>query len=257
MQSCLYEGRVWHRRSRPVAHAFSMPLQLLYFDLGELDLVFRGRWLWSTSRPALVRFRREDHLGDPRVPLADAVRQLVEERTGRRPAGPIRLLTHPRYAGFGMNPVSFHYCFGDDDRRLEAIVADVTSTPWRERHCYVLAADGPVRRRLRCTAAKAMHVSPFHEMDLEYRFDFVAPGASLAVRIETRDAGEGPLFDAVLALRRREISGTTLARALWRHPLMTARVAAGIYWQAFRLHRKGAPFHPHPGRRRAPLETPT
>lgn len=256
MESGLYEGRVWHRRSRPVAHAFSMPLHLLYLDLAELDRVFAGRWLWSATRPAFARFRREDHLGDPRVPLDRAVRDLVEERSGRRPDGPIRLLTQLRHAGFGINPVSFHYCFAAGGRDLAAIVADVTNTPWNERHCYVLPVERPARR-LRFAARKAMHVSPFHAMDLDYRFDFVAPGASLAVRIETRDAGATPLFDAVLALRRREISGASLARALCRDPLSPARVAANIYWQAFRLHRKGAPFHPHPRRREAPLENPT
>lgn len=253
--SCLYEGRVFHRRSRPVAHAFAMPLQMLYLDLAELDRVFRGRWLWSTSRVALARFRREDHLGDPRVPLDRAVRDLVEERSGRRPDGPIRVLTHLRYAGFVINPVSFHYCFAANGRDLAAIVADVTNTPWNERHSYVVPVGRPARR-LRFETRKQLHVSPFHAMELDYRFQFVAPGASLAVRIETLDGDATPLFDAVLALRRREISGASLARALGRNPLMTARVAAGIYWQALRLHRKGASYHSHPRAREGRLENP-
>jgi len=45
------------------------------------------------------------------VPLASAVRELVAERTGVRPQGPIRLLTHLRYFGYCFNPVSFYYCF--------------------------------------------------------------------------------------------------------------------------------------------------
>jgi DUF1365 family protein len=244
MESALYEGRVWHRRFRPVAHAFSMPLFLTYLDLDELDHAFRGRWLWSTSRPAFARFRREDHLGDPRVPLDRAVRDLVEERTGTRPNGPIGLLTHLRTAGWLMNPVSFHYCWDANGRDLAAVVADVTNTPWNERHAYVLPAGRPARR-LRIETRKRLHVSPFHPMDLAYRFRFVAPGESLTVRIETDDGGGTPLFDAVLALRRRPITTASLARALVRHPFMTARVSAAIYWQAFRLHRKGAPFHPH------------
>lgn len=255
MESCLYEGRVWHRRSRPIAHGFSTPLHLLLLDLSELDEVFRGRWLWSTSRPAFARFRRDDHLGDPRVPLDRAVRDLVEERTGRRPQGPIRLLTHLRYAGFGINPVSFHYCYDANGVDLAAIVADVTNTPWNERHAYVLPVERAARR-LRFETRKELHVSPFHAMALDYRFDFVAPGASLAVRIETTDRDRTPLFDAVLALHRRDITGASLARALCRDPLPTVRVAAGIYWQAFRLHRKRAPYHTHPRRREEPLENP-
>lgn len=255
MESCLYEGRVVHRRRRPVAHAFSLRHWMVYLDLAELDRVFAGRWLWSASRPALARFRREDHLGDPALPLDCAVRDLVEARSGRRPDGPIRLLTNLRHAGFVMNPVSFHYCFAANGRDLVAIVADVTSTPWRERHQYVLPVETPARRIDAC-AAKQMHVSPFHAMELDYRFSFLRPGASLAVRIETEDRGEGPLFDAVLELRRREITGASLARTLLRDPVPTARVAAGIYWQAFRLHRKGARYHPHPRQRGPALEHP-
>ena len=72
------------------------------------------------------------------MPLADAVRDLVEERTGARPAGPIRLLTHLRSFGHCFNPVSFYYCFDPAGERVEAVVAEVTNTPWGERHAYVL-----------------------------------------------------------------------------------------------------------------------
>ena len=218
---------------------------MVYLDLAELERVFRGRWLWSTRRAALAHFRREDHLGDPRVPLAEAVRALVAERTGRRPAGPIRLLTHLRYAGFVFNPVSFLYCH-DAAGRLEAIVADVANTPWNERHCYVLSADPTSAGPRRFRAEKQLHVSPFMPMDLDYAFRFHGPGEKLAVRIENRARDGRPLFDALLSLRRREITGASLAAALARFPLLTLQVLAGIYWQAFRLHRKGAPYFPHP-----------
>lgn len=253
MESCLYEGRVVHRRFRPVAHAFEMPLYLLYLDLAELDEVFRGRWLWSATRPALARFRREDHLGDPRVPLDHAVRDLVEARTGARPAGPIRLLTHLRYAGYVINPVSFHFCFDGGGRDVTAIVADVTNTPWGDRHQYVIPVARPGRVQ-RAESRKELHVSPFHPMELTYRWRFALPSESLSIRIETLDGEPTPLFDAALALRRREITGASLARALARHPFMTLRVAAGIYWQALRLHRKGARYHRHPRDRETDLE---
>jgi DUF1365 family protein len=254
MQSALYEGRVRHRRFDDVAHAFELPLFLVYLDLAELDEVFRGRWLWSTTRPALARFRREDHLGDPRVPLDRSVRDLVEARLGRRPAGPIRLLTHLRQLGLGFNPVSFFYCFDAGGRRLEAVVAEVTNLPWRERHCYVLAAERGARGRHRFRTPKEFHVSPFMAMDLEYGWLLTEPGRSLVVRIESRRGGSR-IFDAVLALHRREITGGSLARALVRYPAMTAQVIAAIHGQAFRLHRKGAPVHPHPRLRAAELPT--
>jgi DUF1365 family protein len=246
VKSCLYVGSVRHRRFAPVAHAFEFPLFLVYLDLAELDQIFRGRWLWSTRRAALARFRREDHLGDPAVPLDRAVRALVTERTGRCPEGPIRLLTHLRHAGFVFNPVSFYYCY-DAAGRLDTIVADVTNTPWNERHSYVLPVTGEHAKRLRFTSAKEFHVSPFLPMETDYAWTFREPGERLAVRIESRVRGGGPpLFDALLALRRREITGASLAFALARFPLMTLQVIAAIYWQALRLRRKGAPTFAHP-----------
>ncbi len=249
MESALYRGWVRHRRRRPVEHAFRARLFMLYLDLDELPRVFDGRWLWSVESPNWASFRRSDHLGDPTRPLAETVRDLVEERTGRRPAGPVRLLTHLRYLGYAFNPVSLHYCFAADGRRLEAIVADVSNTPWNERHAYVLpvtpGAEG-AGGSLRFECDKEFHVSPFLGMDQRYRWSLNPPGERLRVGIANFE-GETPVFDVALGLERRPLSGSELAGALLRQPFMTGQVIAGIYWQALRLHRKRAPFHPHPG----------
>jgi DUF1365 family protein len=57
------------------------------------------------------------------------------------------------------------------------------------------------------------------------------------------------MFDATLMLERREISGASLAGALARHPFITLRVMAAIYWQALRLWAKRIAFHAHPASR--------
>ena len=249
MESCLYEGWVRHRRHAPVTHGFRFGMSMLYLDLDELDAIFRGRWCWSTRRPALGWFRRADHLGDPAVPLDESVRALVARATGRWLDGPIRLLTHPRYAGYVFNPLSLFYCFARDGRTIEAIVADVTNTPWGERHQYVLGAtdadgDGPRRWR----NAKTFHVSPFLPMALDYRWHVGRPGDRLGVHLAAWTATDDVVFDATLALRRRPLDGPSLAGVLIRRPLQTAQVVAGIYWQALRLWLRGAPFHAHPPR---------
>lgn len=254
MHSALYQGWLDHRRRQPPEHAFRYRLFMVYLDLMELDEVFRGRWLWSTSRAAPARFDRRDHLGDPRLPLNEAVRQFVDERTGRRPDGPIRLLTHLRYFGYGFNPVSFFYCFDAEDRNIEAIVAEVNNTPWGERHCYVLDAFQADASVLRARCAKEMHVSPFNAMSLEYLWRFVPPGERLAVHMKLQpislDAlADASVFDAALALQRVPISGPALAGVLLKFPLMTVQVIVAIYWQALRLWLKCVPVFDHPGSR--------
>jgi DUF1365 family protein len=250
LESGLFVGTVRHRRFGTVANEFRYPLFMLYLDLGELDRVFTGRWLWSARRPALAWFRRADHWGDPEVPLDSAIRDFVYERTARRPTGPIRLLTHLRYLGYVQNPVSFYYCFDPEGAEVECVVAEVTNTPWGERHLYVVPrTDGGA-----VSFAKAFHVSPFQPMEQVLSWRFTAPGGRLAVHMVNRERG-APVFDATLLLKRREITGRTLAAALLRFPSMTLAVVARIYWQALRLWLQGAPFHPHP--RTRPRARPT
>ncbi|MGQ0510179.1 MAG: DUF1365 domain-containing protein [Betaproteobacteria bacterium] len=242
MHSALYTGSLRHRRFAPGPREFRYRLFMAWLDLAELDEVFRGRWLWSVRRPALAWFRRGDYLGNPAVPLDQAVRDLVAAETGRRPAGPIRLLTHLRMFGHCFNPVSFYYCYDAAGAKVETIVAEITNTPWNERHAYVLPARGG---ELRFRFGKAFHVSPFLPMALQYDWRFGAPGARLAVHMRNLDGG-AKVFDATLDLERREISAGSLAAALSRFPLMPLQVVAAIYWQAFRLWTRRTPFHAHP-----------
>lgn len=256
MQSCLYAGWVRHRRLAPRPHAFRYGLCMLWLDLDELERVFAGRWLWSTRRLNLAWWRRADHLGDAAKPLAEAVRDAVARQSGSRPRGPVRLLTHPRYFGFGFNPISLFYCYAEDGVTLEAVLAEVTNTPWRERHAYVL----PMHRNLgtaekpafRCV--KAMHVSPFLPMELEYVWRLTIPGETLLLHLEDLARG-AKVFDATLNLRRRPLTGLNLAWALTRFPFMTGQVVFGIYWQALRLWLKGAPVFGHPPAASKPRET--
>lgn len=270
LQSCLFEGRVRHRRFTPIENSFTYSGFWAYLDLAELDRVFASRWFWSTSRAALARFERRDHLLFPddvtplvgheslpsqghcpvradasMPPLDESIRGLVLSATGAAIKGPIRLLTQLRMWGYLMNPVSFYYCFNEDGTQTDVVVAEVNNTPWGERHCYVLDRRTSAGERLRFEHAKQFHVSPFMNLEMDYRWGLTSPDSTLTVHIENWRVTER-LFDCTLHLKRREINAGELARMLLRHPFMTGKVTAGIYWQALRLWWKRCPFVPHP-----------
>lgn len=247
MESCIYEGQVRHARTVPVLHRFRYRVFMMYLDLGELSSVFARRWFWSTRRPALARFKRSNHLGPDEQPLDESVRDLVEKETGRRPTGPVRLLTNLSYFGYCFNPVSYYYCFGEDGETIEAFVAEVTNTPWGERDTYVLPANAGKRRGSTqwFRDSKKMHVSPFMPMDMQYDWCFTDPTERLNVFMANSRDGRR-IFDASVMLKRTEIRGGSLARVLATFPFMTLKIIAAIHWEALRLWLKGCPVHPHP-----------
>jgi DUF1365 family protein len=233
--SALYEGTVSHRRFAVREHALQHRVSMAYLDLGELPRLLDGRLV--ARGPGLARFRRSDHLGDPAESLAGVICGVAGTD------GPVRVLTHLRMLGHCFNPVSFFYCF-DRDERLEAVVAEVTSTPWHERHAYVLRREAE-GRVLGGEMAKRMHVSPFMGMDQRYVWRAAEPKRTLSVHIESREGAER-VFDATLNLERVPLTRRTLARSVARYPAATLRVSALIYAHALALKLKGVPVHARP-----------
>ena len=228
----------------------------MFLDLAELPSLFDIHPLWSYERLNVACFRRRDHFGDPALPLDQAVAELVADRLGSRPNGPIRLLTHLRYFGYCFNPASFYYCYDSADTNVETIVVEIHNTPWRERFCYVLGAaqnEHPIQSWRRHQFAKAFHVSPFIDMNIHYDWRFRLPDKSLKVHMIDYQ-GADQLFDASLALHRRDITRASLTGVLLRYPMMTAKVISMIYWQALRLVLKRTPFFTHPKKKDSIVE---
>ncbi len=247
LHSALYVGSVRHRRFDRIGHGFVVRLYFAYLDLDELDAAFAGRWFWSARGFAPMWFRRADYFGDPARPLADCVRDEVAAQTGQRPDGAVRVLTNLRCFGYAFNPVSIYYCF-DRAERLVAVLAQITNTPWGERHHYVVGREAATAGTLRAAFEKQFHVSPFQPMEQRYEWAVGTPGERLGVQMENTVDGK-VVFDATLTVERRPWTTGNLLRALLRHPWMTGKVIAMIYWHAFLLWCKRATFHTHPKKR--------
>lgn len=247
--SSICYGRVRHRRALAPRREFSYRICMLYLDLDELAEAGRLSRLFGAERARPWSFRRRDYLGPQDLPLDEAVRQLVARETGRRPDGPVRLLTQVRAFGYVFNPVSFYYCFAPDGATLEAVVAEITNTPWQERHAYVLPA-GAAGVGARGNFLKLFHVSPFQDMDHDYSWAFSDPARRLAVGMRNVRAGR-TVFKATFTAERRPFSARELRRAFLRAPWMGWKTHAAIYWQAALLLLRRAPFFTHPAKRQA------
>jgi DUF1365 family protein len=244
MRSCLYVGRLRHERTAPQQHGFTYPVFSFLLDLDEIDeLVDRG--LFQHNRRGLLELRDSDHLGGAAGLRAGVESFCAGEGVDVRGAR-IEILTQLRLFGYVFNPVSFYWC-RDAAGALRCVVAEVHNT-FGERHCYLLVPDTApdAGGRVRMTADKAFHVSPFMDLEGRYLFELDArPAGLLSVRIDEERAGSR-FFQAVLAARRVELDGHSLAGVLARRPLMTFQVSALIRLQALRLAAKGLRYHRKP-----------
>lgn len=244
MNSKLFFGKVSHTRSQPIQHRFEYRTFMCYLDIDELDSVFSASKYWSYNKSNWAWFNNKNYIGrdtDIRTAVSDEIRR----QTGHEFLGRICILTHLTYFGYCFNPVSFYYCF-DEQNQLQFILSEINNTPWDERHVYVTQNnDSGQTSLIKDEFQKIFHVSPFLDMDFMYRWQFSEPGEQLIVNMDNFKNSEH-WFNAYLELEAAPITEKNLNRALRSYPFMTLKVTMAIYWQALKLKLKGAKFYDHP-----------
>jgi DUF1365 family protein len=249
LRSCVYEARLAHARTRPVAHRFAYPVWQLLVDLDELPELAARLRLFSYNRPNLVALHDADHAAAAGVGLRAALVAFLGANgvDASTPGWRFLVLTQARVCGFVFNPVTFSYCHAPDGA-LACVVAEVRNT-FGKVHRYLLderARVAGVARGRAYDADKLLHVSPFFDLELGYRFHFRELGARLDLAMDVTPPGRDLIFHARLAGERRPLTDATLARLCIRYPLSTVQVVARIHWQALRLWLAGASFHAEP-----------
>lgn len=232
-------GHIWHQRLRPVVHAFRYPGYFLLLPLRSLrtqpDAVLRR------NRRGAISFYDRDH-GDGSPDCLAWFDQLLQQEGIYDAGGEVWLHTFPRVLGYAFKPVSFWYAHRADGS-LAAVLAEVNNT-FGERHAYLLA--GPdLAWGTEQVAVKCFHVSPFCEVQGEYRFRFVRSDTRNQVQVDLHDEA-GPLLRTGVTGALHPLNAATLRRAFWGMPLMTWGVLFRIHWQALRLWSKRLPFHRKP-----------
>lgn len=232
-------GQVRHTRLRPTRHAFAYGNYFVMLPMRSMQV--HGSGHLARNRWAGLSFFDADH-GDGRPDALAWLDELLQHEGITDATGEIWLQTYPRVLGFTFKPVSFWHCHAADGS-LRAMVAEVNNT-FGERHCYLI--DQP-RYGVPSRARKVFHVSPFCDVQGDYRFVFMRSGEPdrVVARVDLSDA-DGPLIQTSVSGHLQPLTPSSQRHALWTHPAMTLGVMARIHWQAFRLWRKRLKFFRKP-----------
>lgn len=242
LASAILRGRVHHARYRPTQHAFEYSIAQWWLALDELDQVAaQSRW-FSRQRFALLWFRRADYMRGTTGDLATAVRNKISELTGETVSGRVFFLGAVRTFGLYFSPISCYFIQPEGENDYRYMLAEVSNTPWNERHYYVLDLQQAL------VTKKTFHVSPFNPMNMRYHWQLRPPRQEpdhktlihMDCLTEQRD------FSATLKLTRVELNSKSIRNVLLRYPVNTVGTVAAIYWQALRLFLKRTPLYSHP-----------
>ena len=236
-RSGLYVGETFHQRFRPKQHKFRYRIMMFLLDLDEIKTLSREITLFSSTKFNWIRFKRSDFLKNRGTCLKTEALDTMSKLADKALTGKVYLLSPLRILGIYFSPVNFYY-LQNEAGQFTHMLAEVSNTPWNERHCYLVDLENQQ------DTAKCFHVSPFNPVDMQYRWHIKAPGETLNLKLDCHQ--EHKDFSAAIALKRTEISNFSMLKSLLQFPHMTLKTLWGIYWEALKLFVKKVPIYDHP-----------
>lgn len=237
-----------HHRLAPKKHSFWYNVYMFYIDLDEIDLLEKKLRWFSHNKFNLFSFRDAEHLQLPNEnpDQTKGTRQNLElylkENGVEEKNLKIRLLTNLNVLGYNFNPVSFYFCF-DENENPVCCVAEISNT-YREMKLFFFGKDeldGDIFKKI---TTKYFYVSPFIDHDDSFDFNLKIPGEKLEIRIDDIDKGGNKFFLSTLKGDEKKISNGNMIKYFLSIPLIPLQVMGMIHWQAFKLWVKKLPFHP-------------
>jgi len=191
----------------------------------------------------LLKFNQADYINnhiDTENSLAHRAMNKIAELGVQETFADVYMLGQLRCLGVYFSPVNFYF-YKCKQGKFTHMVAEVSNTPWNERHYYLVPLEKKVNFK------KDFSVSPFMNLDMDYHWHVRMSASNIMIHIENKKQDE-LLFDATLRLQRRELDKENITQLLRTFPVMTWSIFKGIYIHAFKLFCKRVPFIGHSGK---------
>ncbi len=243
MNSSLYKATVMHHRLLPKKHRFNYNVFMFYVDVDEIDLLHKKLVFFSREKFNFFSFRKKDHIqfDDKKATVRQNIINFLQQNGIVINSHKIMLLTNMSVFGYNFNPVSFYFIF-DENNKPFCSIAEVSNT-YREMKLYILNIQQLTENTFSLYTKKYFYVSPFFDLDTDFRFVLKIPNDKLHIKIDT-EKDNVKQFISTLTGFSKPLTNTNLLKYSFIFPFITLRIMFLIHLHAFKLFLKNISFHP-------------